>query len=48
MYFTKVELQLQVNNVVYMLGIPSIPRIIAEINFAGTWLRAIEVQTQGF
>ena len=33
MYFTKVELQFQVNNGVNMLGILLITRIIAEINF---------------
>ena len=33
MYFTKVELQLQDNNAVNMLGMLSIPRITAEINF---------------
>ena len=35
MYFSKVKLQLQVNNFVYMLGILSITTIIAEINFVG-------------
>ena len=33
MYFTNVELQLQVNNAVNMQGVPSIPRITAGINF---------------
>ena len=33
MYFTKVELQLKINKGVNMLGIPSITRMIAEINF---------------
>ena len=32
-YFTKVELQLQINDVIHALGLPSITRIIAEINF---------------
>ena len=35
MYFSKVKLQLQVNNFVYMLGILSITTIIAEINLVG-------------
>ena len=30
-YFTKFELQLQVNNAVCLLGVPSIARIITEI-----------------
>ena len=34
-YFTKVELQLQVNNAVYLLGVASIIRTIAKINFVG-------------
>ena len=33
MYFTLFKLQIQVNNAVYMLKIPSITRIITEINF---------------
>ena len=33
MYFNKIELQFQVNYAAYMLKIPSITRIIAEINF---------------
>ena len=50
MYFAKVELQLQVNNAVNVQGIPSIPRIIAEIPvpFIDMWLRATEVQSQRF
>ena len=35
-------------NVVYMVRIPTIPRIIAEINFVGMRLTATEVQIQGF
>ena len=48
MYFTKVELQLQVNNAEYMVEIPLITRIIAEINFVGMQFRATEVQSQKF
>ena len=44
-YFVKVELFTLGKN---MLGIPSIPRITAEINFVGMPLRATEVQSQIF
>ena len=39
-YFTGIELQLKLNNIVYMLGISSIIGIIAEIYFVGQWLKA--------
>ena len=34
--FTIIELQLQVNNALYLLGIPSIDRIIEEVNSVGS------------
>ena len=41
-YYTKVEVQLQIINAVYKLGIPLIPRIIAEIHFVGVILIALQ------
>ena len=42
------ELKLEVNNALYLLGIPLITRIIAEIHLVALWLRTTEFQSQRF
>ena len=42
------ELKLKVNNALYLLGIPLITRIIAEIHLVALWLRTTEFQSQRF
>ena len=39
------ELKLEVNNALYLLGIPLITRIIAEIHLVALWLRTTEFQS---
>ena len=42
------ELKLKVNDALYLLGIPLITRIIAEIRLVVLWLRNTEFQSQRF
>ena len=46
--FNMVELQLQVDNAVYLLGISLIIRIIKEVNSVGLWIRVTGLQSQWF
>ena len=48
MYFTMLELKHKVNNALYLLGIPLITRIIAEIHSVALWLKTTEFQSKRF